>query len=288
MTDQLLLVSVGNTRTRFALVRDGQLEPSRVEPNGDIAALARAVIAPRGEPDSPDEPGELPPILVASVNPPVAEALMRALREGGRNVSRLGMGQGDLPIPIDHMLEDASTVGADRLLDALGAFSRAKAACVVIDAGTAITVDFVDGEGTFHGGAIGPGIRMMCEALHEKTASLPLVQPRGTGASPTPGETPGEPPFGRSTRPAIALGVMSAARGMVHLLIDKYAEFYEAYPRVIATGGDAALLFENDPLVEHILPDLTLMGMLEAYHRLEALDEADATDTAGPDFERDR
>ncbi len=285
MPDPLLLVSIGNTRTRFAPVRDGQLEPSRVEPNGDVAALVGALLAVSPEAEPADEPGEHAPVLIASVNPPVADAVSRALREQGRRIARFGSGPGDLPILIDHTLDDASTVGADRLLDALGAYSRAQAACVVVDAGTAITVDFVDGEGTFHGGAIGPGVRMMCEALHEKAASLPLVH---VGVEPIPGDTPGEPPFGRSTRPAIALGVVSAARGMVRLLIDKYAEYYEAYPRVIATGGDAAMLFENDPLVEHVLPDLTLMGMLEAYHRLEALDEADGTETAGSDPERER
>lgn len=280
MSDQLLLVSIGNTRTRFASVRNNQLEPSRVEPNGDVAALVGALLEASAEPDSAGGSGEAPPVLIAAVNPPIAAAVERALREAGRRVARFGAGPGELPVLIDHTLEDASTVGADRLLDALGAYSRAKAACVVIDAGTAITADFIDGEGTFHGGAIGPGVRMMCEALHEKTASLPLVQAgggAGTGEA-VPGDTPGDPPFGRSTRPAIALGVVSAARGMVRLLIDKYAEFYEAYPRVIATGGDAAMLFENDPLVEHILPDLTLMGMLEAYRRLEALDEPDPAD----------
>jgi type III pantothenate kinase len=186
-----------------------------------------------------------------------------------------GLGEAELPIPIDHTLDDVQTVGHDRLLDALGAYSRAQSACVVIDAGTAITVDFVDGEGTFHGGAIAPGVKMMFEALHEKTSALPLVTPGPDVMPPAQAEAP---PFGKSTRPAIALGVLSAARGLVHLLIDRYAEYYEAYPRVIATGGDAALLFENDPLVEHIVPDLTLMGMLEAYQRLEQLDADEGSD----------
>lgn len=263
MSDWLLLVSVGNTRTRFAMVRGGELEPSRVLDNRDLDALAEAVAAHQ----SPGET-EPPPVLMASVNGPVADAIAAAIESRGRRCSRLGPGASDLPIPIAHTLDDATTVGHDRLLDALGAFSRAKQACIVIDAGTAVTVDFVDGEGTFHGGAIAPGVRMMCEALHEKTAALPMI---ATPAEALPPE--GEPPFGRSTAPAIAVGVVSAVRGMAHLLIDQYAQFYGAYPRVIATGGDAPMLFENDELIEHIVPDLTLVGMLEAFRRLEQLDE---------------
>lgn len=272
MGDQLLLVSVGNTRTRFAMVRNGELDPSRVEMNADVEALARAINEHRGEGVSADGEAEeaRPPVLIASVHPPTAAAIQRALTAAGRHVSRLGRGPDELPIPVNHTLDDPSTVGTDRLLDALGAYSRAKSACVVIDAGTAITVDFVDGDGTFHGGAIAPGVRMMLEALHEKTASLPLVT---LGPDVLPPTDEQAAPFGRSTRPAIALGVLSAARGMAHLLIDRYAQFYQAYPRIIATGGDAPLLFEGDGLVEHIVPDLPLIGMLEAYRRLEALDE---------------
>jgi hypothetical protein len=72
------------------------------------------------------------------------------------------------------------------------------------------------------------------------------------------------------------LGVQSAVRGMTRLLIDRYAEFYTAYPQVIATGGDARALFENDDLVEHIVPELTLLG-IEAACRIQ-LDELDAAD----------
>lgn len=276
MPDQLLLVSVGNTRTRFAVVRDGQLEPSRVEPNSDPAGLAAAILSA----SIPSDAGEAAPVLIASVNKAFSDPLIASIKASGRSAWRLqgfDASDGVLPIPLAHTLSDPSTVGPDRLLDALGAFSRAKQACVVIDAGTAITVDFIDGQGTFHGGAIAPGVKMMLDAMHAHTAALPQI-PSPIPADLLPPTDPTEPPFGASTRPAMVLGALSAARGLVHLLIDRYAEFYEAYPRVIATGGDAALLFENDELVEHIVPDLTLVGMLEAYRRLEQLDDDAAPD----------
>ena len=267
----LVLVSVGNTRTRFASViaehgSGGRLEPSQVLVNDDAGAIAAAIAEAAGK-----QEGE-PTAMIASVNHPAAEQIENALHRADVKVLRFGR---DLQIPILHSLDDASTVGQDRLLDALGAFARSTQACIVIDAGTAVTVDFVDGQGTFHGGAIAPGVQMMLRALHEQTAALPLVT---ISREMLPPQTDSEsddaiPPFGKDTAHAIALGVASAVRGLVHHLIDRYAAFYKAYPRVVATGGDAPLLFEGDPLVETIVPDLTLVGMLEAVQRLEKIDE---------------
>ena len=252
----MLVVSVGNTRTRFARVEEGKLQPSRVVDNSDAGAASAAVA---------EAAGGLP-VLMASVSEKNADRLERALEVAGSRVTRFVR---DVPIPIQNTLEDDSTVGQDRLLDALGAFSRSQQACVVIDAGTAVTVDFVDGQGVFHGGAIAPGAAMMLRAMHEHTSALPEVKLSKEGL---PGA---ESPFGKTTAQAMSLGVASAVRGLVHTLIDRYAEFYGAYPRVVATGGDAALLFEGDELVEHIVPDLTLVGMVAAAEAIERSGDED-------------
>ena len=194
--------------------------------------------------------------VLASVNGQVSEAVSAGLREAGTSpVYTLGV---DLEIPIQHSLRDDGTIGHDRLLCALAAFARTEQACVVVDAGTAITVDFVDGEGTFHGGAIGPGVRMMLRALHEQTSALPVVDSLEdlTG------------PYGRDTPEAMSLGVLEFARGGVHRLVERYAQAFGAYPQIVATGGDAALLFRSDDVIEHVVPDLQLMGIHEACRRV--------------------
>lgn len=294
MSDRLILVSIGNTRTRIAAAEGTALEPSQVLENQDVGAIAGAIV------------GMLPPsdahresrIVIAAVNAPLAgqleKQLIGALSDGKeatsspdtgaltthRGVRILRFGR-DLPVPIPTTLDDDRSVGQDRLLDALGAFSRSKQACIVIDAGTAVTVDFVDGEGVFHGGAIAPGVRMMARALHQHTSALPEIDVHAELAriASKPGqdlaseiaegsEQTGPVPFGKRTSEAIAIGVAAAVRGMAHTLIDRYAQFYNAYPRVIATGGDAPLLFEHDDLVEIVVPDLPLVGMLAAVHML--------------------
>jgi type III pantothenate kinase len=122
-----------------------------------------------------------------------------------------------------------------------------------------VTVDFVDGQGVFQGGAIAPGLNLMLRALHEHTAALPSVKYE----RPDDGMT-----FGKDTRGAMLLGVHAAVTGLVRALCERYSEFFGAYPQIIATGGDARALFEGDDLVEHIVPDLTLLG-IEAACRIQ-------------------
>lgn len=256
---ELLAVSVGNTRTRFGIFKDAELDHAAAALNDDPEALSEAIAnAPLSNPGAP--------VVIASVNEPVSEALVDRLtpriKARGGDIYQFGR---DLTIPVQNSLTDDSTVGQDRLLNALGAYSRAKQACIIIDAGTAVTVDFVDGQGTFQGGAIAPGLNMMLSSLHEHTAALPRVkfEPRAD-----------ENPFGKDTRTAMLLGVESAVKGMVRVLSERYAEFYGAYPRIIATGGDARTLFEGDDLVEHIVPDLTLMGIQAACRIQLGLEES--------------
>jgi type III pantothenate kinase len=248
---RFLAISVGNTRTRLGVCAGEHVEPSEpVASRPDTATDAVIRLARSGDP--PDA------VVIASVNDPIADAIEAAMRAAGvaGGVYRVGR---DLPIPIQTALDEPGSVGQDRLLTALGAYRTAKQACAVIDAGTAVTVDFVDGEGVFCGGAIAPGVRMMLRALHEQTAALPLVEP-----APDEDLAPGV--FGTDTRAAMLLGVHAAIRGMARLLVERYAEHYGAFPQVVATGGDAERLFAGDGLVEHVVPELHLMGIAAACH----------------------
>lgn len=273
----LILISVGNSRTRCAIATKGELQPSVYLSNDQLDSLPERLAEAAAR---EDVTGSLRAVI-ASVNDAVADRVERILEETDKltlSGTALRMGR-DLPIPVEHTLPPPVTVGQDRLLNALGAFSRSQQACIVIDAGTAVTVDFVDGHGVFQGGAIAPGVRMMLEAMHDRTAALPKV---ALSPEQIPGRTApdadGKPaePWGKTTASAMMLGAVSAVRGLAHELIDRYASFYEAYPRVVATGGDAPLVFDGDALVEHIVPDLTLIGMLAACRiAVEADDDSD-------------
>ena len=245
-TRPLLAVCVGNTRTRFGRFERAELLESHALANDDPTLVDELRTLAVGDNSSAA-------VVLASVNDPVRDRLIKSLDKScGSTAIRLGV---DLPIPLKHTLADASTLGQDRALNALAAYARTEQACVVIDVGTAVTVDFVDGTGTFHGGAIAPGVRMMLCALNEHTAALPEV-----AFDPRP-LAEGDSPFGKDTPEAMLKGAAAAVRGMVRELIERYAQFYEAYPQIIATGGDALTLFGDGDLVEHIVPDLQLLGV---------------------------
>lgn len=243
----LVVVSVGNSRIKIGLAEGITVDDCRAFANDQIDQAAGAICSLSAG------AGNVP-VVLASVNHPVADELEKRVAAGpGAKTYRLGR---DVQVPLSVALADPTTVGQDRLLNALGAFTRAKQACVVIDAGTAMTVDFVDGEGTFQGGVIAPGLGMMLRALHEHTAALPRI----TFAPPDPARGP----FGKDTAHAMLLGVQCAARGLVRYVLEQYADAYGAYPQVVATGGDSRTLFENDPIVEHLVPDLQLVGLAAA------------------------
>ncbi len=201
---------------------------------------------------------------MSSVNPSSADAIERAILDTtNQSVFRFGR---DLHIPIRHTLTETGemTVGQDRLLTAIGAFDTLKQACVVIDAGTAVTIDFVDGEGAFHGGAILPGVSMMLGSLHEQAANLPkLVYKKLDKGSNEPA---------KQTDGAIMLGVTSAIRGAVRLLTERYAEHYSAYPQTIVTGGDLGIL-EDEELIDTFAPDLQLQGIQVACAQIVEQDD---------------
>jgi type III pantothenate kinase len=222
MNVSLLAISVGNTRTKLGTFVGGKLVATAAIENACVEQFAEAVERAY----QPLRDGQQVPVVLASVNPPVAQQVIAAVESVlHRKPLRI---ESDLSVPIGRQLDRESLVGEDRLLNAAAAFDTLKQACVVIDAGTAITVDFVDGAGTFHGGAIGPGAQMMLNSLHAQ---------------------------------AMLTGVFHGLRGMVSHLVEKYAEIAGAYPMVVATGGDAELLFRDFELVERVVPDLTLLGI---------------------------
>jgi type III pantothenate kinase len=139
----------------------------------------------------------------------------------------------------------ARTVGADRLVQASGAWVRAKGACVIISLGTAITIDAVNSRGEFMGGLIAPGLRLMAKALHEHTVLLPEIEPARRRSA-----------LGRRTRDAIQSGISLAAEGLIRAALAQHQG------RVFGTGGDAPLYRE---LFDLHVPELGLEGVAHSY-----------------------
>ncbi len=151
-------------------------------------------------------------------------------------------------------------VGRDRLYAARGALAELARSCLVVDAGTALTVDAVrlsSGGGEFLGGAIAPGPELLARALEEGTANLPRVRPR-----------PGASALGRDTEEALLAGIALGFRGAAAALVEEVAREagLEDAPAVL-TGGARAFLLEPRPFTAralHVRPDLVHRGLIEA------------------------
>ena len=131
------------------------------------------------------------------------------------------------PIPIRNLYETPQTLGVDRLAAVIAAYTQQpNQPALVIDAGTCITYDFIDGQGQYQGGNISPGMEMRFKALHSFTDKLPHVDAQG--------ETPD---YGKSTETAIRSGVI---RGIEHEISGYIRLLRKNYPSLLVflTGGN--------------------------------------------------
>lgn len=248
MDINLLAVNVGNSRVAMGVFLAGELKTTRRVDLTDRANLPGII----RELWSELAKSELPAVAGCSVNPAALEFLEHSIKEvTSQDVQWVGQ---QLDLPIEVLTENPKQTGVDRVLDIAAAYEQMQKACVVVDAGTAITINICDDKGRFLGGAIAPGAGLMLKAMHENTARLPEV------ALKVP-----ESPIGKTTEEAMLQGVYHGIRGMVKELVESYATHLGFWPEIIVTGGDAQILFANDELIHAISPDLTLYGIALAY-----------------------
>ena len=201
-------------------------------------------------------------VLVASVHDAAAARLEAALAAvsatSHRPLRQRRVGHADLPLAIT--LAAPERVGIDRLCGAAAAALVKAAGCaaIVVDCGTAATVDMLAADGTFLGGAILPGPALMARALADGTSKLPEVAALGTSAPP--------PMPGRSTHEAIAAGVGFGIQGAVARLVAEAQRSFEGRAEVILTGGWRGAVRTALPDATEI-PDLVLHGIALAAAR---------------------
>jgi type III pantothenate kinase len=231
---QHLAIDVGNTRIKFGLFAVANEQQRGVLPE----CVQRTVVLT----DDPLPWELLNCWKLASVN-------WRAAVIAGSNPEGVRRLQADWPeelgptpqhitnnvqFPLDIRVDEPRRVGIDRLLNAVAVneLRDPQRPAVIVDSGTATTVDLVTADGAFAGGAILPGLALSAKALHEYTALLPLVSVTELGQ-----ETPDA--IGLNTRAAIRSGLFWGQLGAVKELIDR-----EAGPHadIFVTGGGGALL----------------------------------------------
>jgi type III pantothenate kinase len=240
-----LLIDNSNTRTKFALGNATTLLPWRaVLPTPDVSPETLAHLL---------EDVAFDAVIVCSVVPAKA-AVMKSWFDGRwplhflDHQSPLGMGI-DYPQP--------SQIGADRLANSAGVLSRHGVPAVIIDFGTAVTFDVISAAPAYCGGVIAPGLGAMSGYLSRKTALLPVIELL-------------EPPsaIGKTTVHAMQSGAVFGYRGLVREIIARICFELPGKPKIIATGGDAALIAAGVPEIDTVDPDITLDGLRQVAARL--------------------
>jgi type III pantothenate kinase len=162
-----------------------------------------------------------------------------------------------VPVQVDY--DTPKTLGPDRIAAICGANHMFKGEnCLVVDAGTCITFDYIDHHQKFHGGNIAPGIQMRLKAMHEYTSKLPHVHKKHTKKL-----------LGKTTQEALQNG---ACLGVAMEIEALYERLYisERQINIILTGGDALFLAENVKKEIFVVPNLVLIGLNEILlHNLE-------------------
>ncbi|MCG8492514.1 MAG: type III pantothenate kinase, partial [Sneathiellales bacterium] len=127
---------------------------------------------------------------------------------------------------------------------------------IVLDFGTATTLDVVDGEGNYAGGIIAPGVNLSLDALHAAAAKLPRIAV----------EAP-EHVIGKSTLECMQSGIYWGYISMIEGLIKRIRAEYGEELQTVATGGLASLFAKGTDMIDHIDTDLTLTGLVEIFNR---------------------
>ncbi len=264
--DTVLLADVGNSRIKLAAVSDHGVDASGVRRLPTVAKRqdldSREFRTANLEKWLSQAAPSAAVVLVASVHDGAAARLEAAIAELSATRHRVlrqrRIGHGDLPLEV-HVAEPHK-VGIDRLAAAAaaGVVRRPGRGVIIVDCGTAATVDVVSPAGGFVGGAILPGPALMARALAEGTSRLPAVAALEQEAPPA---MPG-----RSTQEAIAAGIGWGIRGAIAKLVDEARASIGAEADVILTGGWRGAVRDALPgAIE--MPELVLAGIALAADR---------------------
>lgn len=192
--------------------------------------------------------------IIVSVVPPVLQSVNEGLRKALK-FKPLIVGPG-IKTGLNIKTDNPAQVGADRIVAAVGALENYKAPLILLDLGTASTIEVVDKNNNYVGGCIIPGARISLDALTSRTAQLPAIsleKPKRV--------------IGKNTVECMQSGIMYGTASMVDGMIDRVEEELSDSATVIATGGIAKVIV---PLCKHkiILEDeLLLTGLNSIYKR---------------------
>lgn len=238
----LLALDVGNTSVAVGLFRGRRLLRRGRFPTARPHLLARAV----------GRLGSLDGVILSSVVPAVIPSLIGVARAAGWPTPWV-VGK-DLKAPVINRYRIPRQVGQDRLVNAAAAFHLYGGPAIIVDFGTAVTIDLVSARREYLGGLIVPGMEISLETLVDRTALLPEIRL--------------DPPrefLGRDTRSSMRSGLFYGYGALCDGLVTQLKKKHAPRARVVATGGHARLIAPFCRTVQKVNSNLTLQGLELTY-----------------------
>jgi type III pantothenate kinase len=245
----LLCIDIGNTNITLGLYEGDELGPRwRLATTHDrmpdefgvqlLGLLNHHHITPK----------KVKNAIIASVVPPLTERWVQVCHTYLDCPSRVV--DVELETGVNILIDEPTEVGADRVVDAVAAYTLYGGPACIVDFGTATTFDAISSTGDYLGGAIAPGIGIAHDALAQRTAKLPKVD-----LKPPPS------PIGKNTIHAMQSGLLLGYVSLVEGMVSRFKEVLGPATQVIATGGLAELISTETNVIEIVAPWLTLEGL---------------------------
>ena len=251
----LLVIDVGNSYIVLGiydgerLVRDWRISTDKAKTSDEYGILVNELFR-----TADLSFADIDAIIISSVVPTLTGVLEKlSQRYFGLLPHVVGPGiRTGMPIQYDNPKE----VGADRIVNAVAGYERYQTSLIIVDFGTATTFDYVNRKGEYCGGAIAPGLMISMEALFQKASKLPRVEVL-------------KPPsiIARNTVNSMQAGIFFGYVGLVDEIVNRMKGESRDTPRVIATGGLAALIAPESKTIEAVEEYLTLEGLRILYQR---------------------
>lgn len=246
MIKRILAIDVGNTAATVGFYQGGRLKEFGSIYYNDIPKYVAKLIK--------SGVNSYLYVVISSVLPKITQKIKSSIKpKSGLRVWIVGK---NLPIKIRHKYNDYTELGCDRKVNIYGATRMYRLPILIIDYGTAITVDYIDSKGIFQGGMIIPGPETAYKALSQRAALLPKELPFPKKSRSF---------IGRGTRDCMESGILEGYGAMTDELIARFRERYGKNLRILATGGLAGVIRPYTKHIDSIDPQHSIKSLLALF-----------------------